>query len=114
MEPIVQAAVISGTAVIAAAGIQAAGNVVAARKRLAEKPDPKEMAHEVITDRRIKIDWAFWWVLAFMTFWWVLAMATADIMGSRYMLSLVILTPSAAFLMVMAKVLRMVFAIIRR
>ena len=114
MEPIVQAAVISGTAVITAAAIQATGNIVAARKRLAENPAPKEMAQDVITDHRSKTDWWFWSILAFMVFWWILTMVTADVTGSRYTMALIILTPSAAAFMAMAKVLRMFFAIQRR
>jgi hypothetical protein len=115
MEPIVIAALISGTAVITAATIQAAGNIVAAKKRLAENPPTKDMAQEVITDHRIKkVDWWFWGILAFMAFWWVLTMATADVMGSRYTMALVILTPPAAAFMAMAKVLKMIMANRRR
>ena len=104
MEPIVIAATITGTAAMAAAGIQAMGNISAAKHKAAEAPAQKEVAQAQVTDRPAKRDWAFWGILVFMTFWWIQAIVTVDLSGSRYMLACIILSPSVVLFMVVIKV----------
>jgi hypothetical protein len=105
MEPVVQAAVISGTAVMIAAGIQATGNVVAARKRAAEKPETKEITQDVTTAQRTKRDRSFWITLVFIGVWWVSGFFINDLSKDRYALAVLILMPSMTLYMVMMKVI---------
>ena len=114
MEPIVIAATITGTAAIAAAGIQAMGNISAAKHKAADAPAQKDVAQAQVTERPAKRDWAFWCILIFMTFWWILAVVYVDPTGSRYMLALIILYPSTVAFLVMVKILKTIIEIRRK
>ena len=88
-----------------AAGIQATGNVVAARKKATETPDTKDIAQDVTTAHRTKRDRSFWITLFFIGVWWVAGFFINDLSKDRYALAVLILMPSMTLYMVIMEVI---------